>query len=182
MLDVREVDVSEIQRHEEATEADVRLGGEGMDACCRTSEFRCFRGVLEQSDVDRLFLLPGFKDVTTGASCRIRDLIPDAATLERSLQFVSEKVDLRSQHGLALVLVCEDLHTAPFIIIDGNHRAIAQYFTHGGLQDVYAYVCVHQALSQWSVVPPLARVTKGQTEPRAAPEEGDDQAGRETTR
>ena len=46
---------------------------------------------------------------------------------------------------------------SPLVIYDGNHRAIAQYFSLGSVQDVPAFVSVHPRVGTWSYVPPLAR-------------------------
>jgi hypothetical protein len=157
VVDVSEVNISEVQRHEEATAANARLGRYEMGIHCPANEFLCFRVLLEQSDTDRLFLLGDFAERTTDRTCRIRDVKLCAADLPRVASFVTARVDLRSQAGLELVLVCRELHKAPLIIIDGNHRAIAHYLTQGSMLSVPAYVCVHQAISQWPFVPNRAR-------------------------
>lgn len=157
MVIVSEVSISEVQRHEEATAANARLDRYDLNRHCPTSEFRCLRVLLEQSDTDRLFLLGCFVERTTGRTCRIRDVELDPANSHRVASFVNAGVDLRSRAGLELVLVCRELYDAPLVIIDGNHRAIAHYLTQGSMQSVPAYVCVHQAISQWGFVPNLAR-------------------------
>jgi hypothetical protein len=157
MVVVSEVNILEVQRHEEATAANARLGGYKMDTHCPMNEFQCFRVLLEQSDTDRLFLLGQFAGRTTGQTCRIRDVKLSAADLSRVASFTTAGVDLRSHVGLELVLVCRELYDAPLIIIDGNHRAIAHYLAQRRMQSVPAYVCLHRAISQWSYVPSLAR-------------------------
>ena len=157
MVILGEVEISEVQRHEEATAANARLGGYGMDAHCPTNDFRCFRVLLEQGDADRLFVLADFSAQTTAQSCRMRDLVPGAVALPRVASFVTAGVDLRSRTGLELVLVCGALHDTPLIVIDGNHRAIHQFLTQGSMQGVRAYACVHRDISQWPFVPRLAR-------------------------
>ena len=159
MVVFEEVDITTVQRHEQATTSNVRLGGYQMDRHCPTSEFRCYRIQLEQTDEDRLFLLglTEFFDQTRGQSCRLLDVLPAASTIKRVASFCSHVVDLRSRLGLELVLVTTNPHCAPLIAIDGNHRAMAQFLTHGTFESVPAFVCVHPAIGQWHFVPPLAR-------------------------
>lgn len=159
MLIKGEVDISVIQRHEETTASNARLGYYHMDCHCPTNEFRCFRVGLEQQDEDNLFLLglTEFVNQTQSQSCRLRDVVRDASSIRRVESFITARLDLRSGIGLELVLVGSDLHGAPLVIIDGNHRAIAQYLTHGSVDGVPAFVCVHPAIRHWPFVPPLAQ-------------------------
>jgi hypothetical protein len=159
---VGEVNVLEIQQHEAATEANVRLGGYRMDECCPTSEFKCCRVRLEHGDLDRLFVLGDFAKYTKGKSCRLQDVTQDAEKLEKVASFMHGdgrrgSVDLCSATGLELLIVCRELQDAPLIIYDGCHRAIAQYLKYRSMSGVPAYVCVHPAIDLWGYVPPQAR-------------------------
>ncbi len=159
MIIVGEVDISEIQRHEEATASNVRLGGYHMDRHSPANDFQCFRVLLESQDDDRVFLLSltVFINQTQGLSGRLRDLVPAALAIEGVSSFTTMGTDLRTRAGWELVFVASELHSAPLVAIDGNHRAIAQYLTYGSMEGVPAYVCVHQAIGQWGYVPQLAR-------------------------
>lgn len=174
MVVVEEVDIATVQRHEETTASNARLGGYHMDRHCPTSEFRCYRVQLERSDEDRLFLLglTEFTNQTRGQSCRLRDVLPTASAIQRVASFSSVAVDLRSRPGLELVLVAAELRNAPLIAIDGNHRAMAQFLTYGTVEGVPALVCAHQAIGQWHFVPPLARTYTRHAEPGAAADTG----------
>ena len=174
MIVVGEVDISEVQRHEQATESYARLGGYHMDSHCPTHEFRCYRGQLEQQDDDRVFLLglTEFVNHTRCQSCRLQDVVPAASAIQRVASFSIAGIDLRSRAGLELVLVAAELHGAPLIAIDGNHRAIAQFLARGSVEGVSAFVCVHPAIGQWNYVPPLARSFTRQAEPNAAADGG----------
>lgn len=161
MVVMENVDIPAVQRHELNTKANVQLGGYRMDRHCSTNEFRCYLAQLERADEDRLFLLglDEFTSQTRGRSCRLQDVLPTASAIQRVSSFVEAGVDLRSRSDLALILVTTNLHSAPLIIIDGNHRAIAQFLVYGTVQGAPTFVCVHQAISQWHFVPRLARST-----------------------
>jgi hypothetical protein len=162
MENIIEVNISVVRRHEEKTKANVRLGGYMMDACCPTSEFRCYRVCLDQEDDDLLYVLADFAKYTKSESCRLRDVMQDAELLERVASFKHghqdrANVDLRSATGLDLMIVSTQLEAAPLIIYDGCHRAIAHYLTYRSMTGVPAFVCVHLAIDRWGCVPVQAR-------------------------
>ena len=169
MVVTEEVDIAVVQRHEGATASNARLGGYHMDRHCPTTEFRCYRVRLEQSDENRLFGLTEFINQTRGQSCRLRDVLPGASAIQRVASFITAGINLRSRSGLELVLVTAELHGAPLVAIDGNHRAMAQFLAHGSVEGVPAFVCVHPAIGQWPYVPPLARAYTRQAEPLSWP-------------
>ena len=119
MVVVGKVDIAEVQRHERATGANSRLGGYGMDAHCPMSEFRCYRVLLEQGDIDRMFVLQDFAAHTSNRTCRLRDVVPSAADLTRVASFTTACVDLRSHTGLELVLVACELNGSPLLCSHG---------------------------------------------------------------
>jgi hypothetical protein len=153
------VEVTEVQRHEQATESNVRLGGYHMDRHCPTNEFQCYRVQLAKQDEDRVFLLglTEFINLTQGQSCQLRDVVQAASAIPRVVSFIEAGIDLQSRPGLELVVVARELQSAPLVVIDGNHRAIAQFFSQGSVEGVSAFVCVHPAIGQWPFIPPLAR-------------------------
>ena len=172
MVVVEEIEIIAVQRHEAATGSNAKLGGYHMDRHCPTSMFRCYRVHLERHDESRLFLLglTEFATQTKGQSCRLRDVLPTASAIPRVGSFVTSGVDLRSRSGLELVLVTADLHSAPLIAIDGNHRVIAQFLTSGTTEGIPAFVCVHPDIGHWNFVPPLARTyTRHADTPRTYP-------------
>lgn len=157
MIIVEEVDLFEVQRHELATEANAKIGGYRMDLHCPMHEFRCYRAVLESSDLNRLFVMQDFASLTVDNTCRLRDVMPIAGNLARVKSFTTSNIDLRLRDGLELMLVGSELFGAPLTAIDGNHRMIAQYLTYYNVNGVSAYICIHPAMSLWPYVPPLAR-------------------------
>jgi hypothetical protein len=159
MIVFQEVSLATVQQHELDTNSNVRLGGYHMDRFCPTAEFCCHRVQLQHSDGDRLFLLgiSAFISQTQRDSCRLRDLLPTAASIPNVASFVRDGVDLRSQPCLELVLVGAQLQLGHLVAIDGNHRMMAHYLNHASVEGVPAFVCVHKNITQWSYIPTLAR-------------------------
>lgn len=172
MFVVGEVEIAEVQQHEQATSANARLGGYGMDAHCPTNEIRCYRVVLEEGDLDRLFVMQDFAAYTSNGSCRLRDVLPSIADIKRVASFTTPSVDLRKRTGLEVILVGSDVDRASLVAIDGNHRIIAQYISQGSVDGVPAFVCVHPAMNRWPYVPPLARSLQRHAKLSAAPDGG----------
>lgn len=157
MVILKAVGVSDVQAHEAAIHANVKLGGYGMDRYCPLSEFRAFSVRLEAGDIGRLFLLNcGFAKYTEGQTCKLRDVLPNLMSHER-VRNVVERACFPVSTCQALLIVSADEKCEPLIIYDGNHRAVAQYLTQKSVHDVLAYVCVHCKIKEWGFVPPLAR-------------------------
>lgn len=148
-----------LRSHEQATGANVRLGGYHMDLVCPTSEFQLLRVTLDDSDLTRLFLLgiTEFAEYTAARSCRVPDLLPEAGQVGRVASFVRDKVDLPARADLALLIVSPDPRAGPLVLTDGNHRVMAHYLTHHNVQGVPAFVCVHPKIRGWNFMPRLAR-------------------------
>lgn len=158
---LKAVDVSDVQAHESATHANVTLGGYNMDRCCPLTEFLAFNVRLETSDIDRLYLLDcGFATYTSGQTCRLRDLLPEAAFHE-GVRNVFDKACFPVSPDQAILIVSPDEKSRPLTIYDGNHRAMAQFLKQRSVHDILAYVCVHRRISEWGFVPPLGRMKEG---------------------
>lgn len=159
MTIVEPVTLATVQAHEQATAANVRLGGYHMDLVSATSEFQLFRATLEDVDLGRLFLLglDEFAVCTGGKSCRMPDLLPVAALLPRVAPFIRDRIDLPARPDRALLIVSPDPHAGPLVLTDGNHRAMAYFSMHKSMQGVPAFVCVHPRIRGWNFLPPLAR-------------------------
>ena len=165
MRDIQLANLSEIRQLEKYTNASVQIGNHCMEDHAPTSEFLYYRVILEQNDIDRIFVLyePGLANLTLDQTCRLKDIISTACKDKRVEQAISggssfpKGINLKSDPNMELELVASELYTAPLIIIDGNHRAIAHYTTYGNLHGVPAYVCIHKNISQWKYIPPLAK-------------------------
>jgi hypothetical protein len=151
-------DIKAIRQHELNTGANATVGGYDMDKHCPLDECALHRVRLEAADRERVFLLPDFRKLTAGHSCRLRDVLKEAGSNPRVAAFSNPKVDLRTATNLELVVVSIATDGSPLIIIDGNHRAIAQYLEYGHLDDVPAYLCIHPHINRWGHVPIAARV------------------------
>lgn len=146
-----------LQAHEKANVANVELGGYGLAIHSPLDEFAIYRATLDASDIDRLFLLAEFSAHTEGRSGQLRDIRPEFARSPNASLALGRNIDLRSEPTRAIVIVTIDAETAPLTIIDGNHRAVAQFLRFGGIGDVPAFVCMHHRVGRWSFIPHLAR-------------------------
>lgn len=164
---LEEVELSVLQQHEAATNANARLGGYRMDRCSPIHEFILYRATLQSADDDRLFFLGEFAKYTVGKTGRVRDIdvsLLDDRSRARIDSFVAPatgngfaRVDLRSSPHLALVVVAANTDTAGLVMIDGNHRTIAQHLQFGTLCDVPVFLCVHERIGEWPFIPAAAR-------------------------
>ncbi|MCI5222273.1 MAG: hypothetical protein D3924_06265, partial [Candidatus Electrothrix sp. AR4] len=157
------ISLAEIQEHEQRCDTSVLLGSHGMDQYCLLDEFRLYKAVLEPEDTDGIYLIDGeFVDWTSGKTGRVQDVeyekIPEPTRkriesfIDPSEQSGKRPVDLRFLPQFAITVVCAHLD-GPWIIIDGNHRAIAHYQMYGSLTAVPAYVCVHSGIGYWRYIP-----------------------------
>lgn len=161
------VDITEVQQHENLTDANARVGGYGMYTYCPAEGFSFYLGHLEQQDWNRLYLLGEFAKYTDGGTGRVIDISSkklEASTWGRVASFSQpsensnfKPIDLRSAENLALLIVTPDASSGPLVLIDGNHRAISQYLTYGIVSHVPAFLCVHLNIMQWPYVPGHAR-------------------------
>jgi hypothetical protein len=155
MKSAKRVDLAVVQEQEGFVDANVRLGGYDMPAA---SSFETYRVVLDEGDLDRLFLLAQFGQHTKGNTARLQDVLPEMVNNERVAKFASQRVDLRTAQNLVPMAVCAGLDNS-FTFIDGNHRCIAQYLVWSTFEDVPVYVAVHPRIHHdwggWT--PSLAR-------------------------
>jgi hypothetical protein len=157
--DVRNSSLEEIQAHEMATGANVRLGGYGMDGHWPLAEVICMHVTLSGCDLERLFVLPDFKGCTWNHSCQLVDINDSAlaVAMERQAAKATNDLDLTVRSQLELVLVGIDVSHGPLVTVDGNHRLLAHYTRHRSIDGVPAYVGIHPNMHNWPFVPPLAR-------------------------
>jgi hypothetical protein len=151
------VSLEALQQHEVKTGSNSVLGGYGMDKHCPLTEFELSRVKLESRDVDRMFLLSDFLPHTDNRSGRLTDVRAVARSIEGVASLISAQLDLRLSQHMELVLVSTAAAGAPLTVIDGNHRAIAHYLTHGNMEGVGAFLCVHARVNLWRHLPLLAR-------------------------
>ncbi|XOF33677.1 MAG: nucleotidyltransferase family protein [Candidatus Electrothrix sp. YB6] len=159
--------LEELRKHEQNCETSVVLGSHEMDRHAPTDAFKLYKAMLEPEDTDSVYLLDcDFVPWTEGYTGRLRDFDQkkaDDSTRKRIESFIThseqsgkQPVDLRSSPQLALTLICAQ-PDGPWVIIDGNHRALAQYRQYGSLADVPAYVCVHPEIGDWRYIPNFMR-------------------------
>lgn len=152
------VELCDVQMHEVATYANVRLGSYKMDGPCPLDEFKMYKVKLEAMDVDRLFLLDcGFATYTSDLTCRLKDASPGLLA-DKRVRMVIDEAYFPVSAKQAILIVSPNEKCGPLTIYDGNHRAIAQFLMRHTVQDVLAFVCVHCRISEWEYVPLLGRI------------------------
>ncbi len=161
------IDLATLRGHEQLVNANVRLGGYDMDKVAPTDEFQIFRGNLKRTDWQRLYLIGEFAKHTQNGTGRFIDVDWNALSEQSKNKITSfiqpasttgwMPLDLRKNSQLALILVSADINSKSFVIIDGNHRAIAQYRKFGQVAGVQVIVCVHKQITRWPFVPHRAR-------------------------
>jgi hypothetical protein len=140
-----------LRRHERACKSSVLLGSHSLPP---PESFSLHHAVIEPEDADKLHLLNcGFAACTEGRSGRLADLDASLLPPETRQRAASFAADLRFAPGLALVLACADAVSGPWVIIDGNHRAIAQQLRHGSLNWMPVWLCAHPEIATWAYVP-----------------------------
>jgi hypothetical protein len=157
---IESVDLDTLQVHEKATNCNVKLGSYKMDQICPIAEFQINWVLLDDSELERIFLLGEFGKMTHNKTNRlidVMDLLPDDTTKRIDERILSRNLDIRLQRNESLMIVATNIEDGPLTIIDGNHRAMNHFKKHNNIQDVPAYVCVHPNISRWPFVPRLAR-------------------------
>jgi hypothetical protein len=153
-----DLDICVLRQHEKNTQSNVTLGSYHLDKHCPLEEFAIHRVRLEADDCNRLFMLGEFAKYSKDRSGRLHDVQTlDERAEKKIASLIASSVDLRSRDNLELVIVSADAQTGSLVIIDGNHRAIAQYRIFGHTVDVPSFVCIHPNVNQWPFVPLLAR-------------------------
>lgn len=153
------VEIRAIQEHLSVVGSGVLLDLTSMPG--EPSEYKGFSARLDSEDVTRLILWWEFKKHTKDGSCRVVDALPTATAHRRVRSFIEgdpasgrSPVDLRTATGLEIAIVSDDLDKGILYIIDGGHRAIAQYFAQRPFQDVPVLACVHPKIRSWAYIPP----------------------------
>ncbi|MCI5144612.1 MAG: hypothetical protein D3923_03585 [Candidatus Electrothrix sp. AR3] len=158
---IRSVSLPELQQHELDCNASVLLGSHGMERYSPLKAFQLYQARLGPQDIDALYLLNcGFTAYTRNESGRLKDLVYEWVQAESKKRLDSfntpsknNPVDLRSTPSLALILVSAQAIDGPWVLIDGNHRAMAHYLRHQDVNDVPVYICVQKNISSWPYFP-----------------------------
>ena len=150
------ITLEDVRALEERTNSNVRLGRYDMGEFSPTKEFDCYKTVLDQSDLDRLFLLSDFHMMTRTASCKLAD-VQSGQIPETSMSRISRDIDLTTLAGCEIEIVSPSMDDGPLVIVDGNHRVVGHFLNRGTIQDVPAFVCIHRNILVWPHVPSTAR-------------------------
>lgn len=148
------VELAELQAHDQALKANIRLGGYEMGTHCPVGEFEIHLIELEQGDESWVYLISEFAQYTQGNSGRLIDVQQSVDSHVETGKIVSGMIsagfDIKHQKERALVAVTSDFTRGALTLIDGSHRAIAQFRSFGTIADVPVYLCVHKQINKWS--------------------------------
>lgn len=160
MNSIDPITIDYLRTHEQATNANVRLGGYKMDEQFPTAEIKCYRVELDGNDLERLFVLWDFAAATEHKSCRLVDVLQTqghATAMENVPQNTENDLNLATSDCIEPILMTTDLATGSLTITDGNHRMMAHYLGRSSVDGVCAYVAVHPMMNQWGCIPLPAR-------------------------
>lgn len=143
-----------------SVKAHLKNVGNAVSGWDKYSEILCYRVWLEESDIPRIIFWFEHKIHTDNGSRRLRDILHSAGSNPRIKRFIQgddsrdfSPIDLRDTEGLEPVLVGEDFNLGNLLVIDGNHRIIAQQLMGHGMVDVPLYVCVSPSIRRWPYYP-----------------------------
>lgn len=156
MIIVETVSLDVLQANEKFTDANIRLGGYDMDKVCPNEDFRILRVLLQDSDLDRLFVLGMYHEVTKDGSCLLKDTLPVALSKDRVASFKRDNIDLRTSSQLAPLMVART-EKGPLTLYDGNNRMLWQRLTHGSIEGIAAFVSIHPKINLWKYIPSQAK-------------------------
>jgi hypothetical protein len=157
MINREQVSLSVLRAHENALnpKPNMTLGGYNMPPA---EEFVILRYILEDADLDRIFLLADCMGDTVGNVGRLKGVQPTDGFKERVQKKIDAKTDLRTSRDLAVVFVSWSDQMKSLTAIDGNHRLAAHYLIHGSIEGSHAFVCIHPKIKYLTNIPPLARI------------------------
>lgn len=133
----------------------VRVGGYEMDSICPINEGKCYKIKLQESDLNRLFILgdPSFTNLTSNKNYRLSGLIPEVAEQEiKTRTSLDVILDLRESHKLAPVFVSRNLDSGLVVTIDGNHRLMGHFLRNKSIEGVNGFLFVHPNVEKWGFI------------------------------
>jgi hypothetical protein len=154
MQNLKTVELSVVQERERSTNANIRVGGYGLPPA---EQFRNHWALLNDSDLDRLFLIPEFGKHTAGNSCLLKDITESALSDPRVRQFLTTPINLQIAPNLDLLTFTVHPEKSPLVVGDGNHRVIAHFWTHWSVEGVPILICSHPEVAKWGFCPTPAR-------------------------
>ena len=155
MRDFQPVDLVAVQEREKSTDANIRMGRYGLPV---PEEFNTHRALLDESDLDRLYLIPEFGKHTAGSTALLKDVTESALSDHRVRQFLSPPINLQIAPRLELITFTVNPEKSPIIVGDGNHRIIAHFWTYRTVDGVPLFICSHPTVAWWDFCPPGARI------------------------
>ncbi|WP_259016710.1 hypothetical protein [Emticicia fluvialis] len=159
MKEITKVSLSIIQEHEVSCNSSITLNNHNLPDFCPINEVKCYRVLLEEDDINRIYLLweAGFNNLTKNNSFKLADLTVDAQELVRVKSFLDNRIDLRTYANLEVILFGQNLEESSLTATDGNHRLMSQFLSYKSIAEVPAYIYTHEKINNWNFIPPVAR-------------------------
>lgn len=130
-----------------------------LQKLCPLNEVECFKLVLEEADIKRVFFCtaPDFATYTENHSFRLEDTC-EAGRNDPTVSCLLEKhIDLSKSDNWAPVFITPNLKTASLVALDGNHRLMAHFLMHKSTNGLQAFAFVHQNSIDWPWFPDNAK-------------------------
>lgn len=141
-----------------AIEANIQINHPWLIENCPINDVKCYKIVLDDTDMPRVYILYGYEfwNITVNNSFKLSDITEFARTLPKARKLLNMNlvIDLSQSDNWSPVFICPDLNTGPLVPIDGNHRLMVHYLTHGSIQGIHAYLFVHTETTGFEWFPP----------------------------
>jgi|TARA_R110002124_G_scaffold153408_2_gene320468 hypothetical protein len=153
------IDYKTLRDFELGISANLQTTEENLQKLCPLGEVECFKLVLEESDIQRVFLCtaPDFATYTKNQSFRLIDTCEAARNDPTVSCLLSKNVDLSKSNKWAPVFISPNYDKGSLVAFDGNHRLMAHFLMHEGTKGVQAFLLVHQNTIDWPWFPDNAK-------------------------
>jgi hypothetical protein len=175
MKNPQQVPIKVVEDHLERFGSGLRFDIEGYHYGLKDlakDDWICYRALVEKADEDRIVMAGNFDHITNNTR-KLAHLVDLDIILKEEYEDRGKRIktiieggdgyesglDLLRDKGYEIVFVGEDLNSGPLFMMDGTHKMIAHYLTHGkGLVSVPCYLCIHPKIRSWSWFPVLRSV------------------------
>lgn len=155
---IETVDHLTVKEHETSLNSNVGLDNNYIPDHCPLDEIQCYRVKLEESDINRVFILwdGTFSDMTDNNTFKLADVNMNALKRPSTHHFFNKQLDLGVNPELAIVFFAQNLGS-PLVATDGNHRLMAHFLINKNVADIPAFLYTHENIINWRHFPPLAK-------------------------
>ena len=157
-MTIEKIDYKVLRDFELGVNANLQTTQEHLQRLCPLNEVECFKLVLEESDIHRIFFCtaPDFATYTQNHSFRLEDTC-EAARIDPIVSCLLEKnIDLSNSDHWAPVFISPKI-AGSLVALDGNHRLMAHFLMHKSTKGLHAFLFVHQNTINWPWFPNNAK-------------------------